>query len=198
MSQTPKSSQSQEVAAAPVRRRAVSRLSLKNRRKRLHTTEQRKAVKNTEYYQWTITTNGVEQDSASQQYLSKSICQEEGNAMAKVYMDEFGWQDVKVRVTSTMAEAPTWTDLYKAAYASLTKREVGKMSTDNCYGCLVDHPSQIQHLDWPTGCLLPFPVLLEGYGVAAFNSVKKEDVAALAEKVDREQADFYELYPQTT
>eukprot|EP00919_Chromeraceae_sp_WS-2016_P000688 GHVR01001717.1.p1 GENE.GHVR01001717.1~~GHVR01001717.1.p1 ORF type:complete len:129 (+),score=4.71 GHVR01001717.1:256-642(+) len=95
-----------------------------------------------------------------------------------------------------MTESSSVSEVYKAVYINIMKREVTNLSKEKCYGCQIGHKSRAQHLTLSTGCFQYFLDLLETHGTHAFNFVKKSEIAALVRETGWEYyCNSYEQFP---
>ena len=77
-----------------------------------------------------------------------------------------------VLLTDTISEAPpTPIELMTLIYTYLVQENSKKLASENCDGCLSDHPSQMQHMA-PGACLSDIP---EQVGHFMEQALAKED-----------------------
>ena len=78
-------------------------------------------------------------------------------------------------VTTRQISAPSLKDVTAMITAYLTVGEMRRRMTLSCYGCRVDHPSQVQHMGYG-GYMGEWGSAVEQYYADAFASVKTDDV----------------------
>ena len=151
-----------------------------------------KAVSVTQY-KWTIVMkdgSGVKRE-ASQWYFDEETCQAD--------VEQYSIPaDQVVFLQCREAKLPVGDSLVKMCYSHIFKRKVQAMQKTNCYGCQVDHPSQLQHLD---GCLQDLVEALDKYSDAVYLDIATIDVWGLCRKLlqaagqPAENGEDYEALP---
>ena len=80
----------------------------------------------------------------------------------------------EITVTTRQVSARSLKDITAMITAYLTVGEMRNRMSLNCYGCRVDHPSQVQHMD--NGCLMEWESAVEQYYEDTLAFVKTDDV----------------------
>ena len=88
---------------------------------------------------------------------------------------DFAENQADIVISTRQIPTPSMTDITTMITTHLVVAEIRQRMSQKCYGCQVDHPSQIQHMGFG-GCMDEWESSVDHYYDEAFAFIKPEDV----------------------
>ena len=105
-------------------------------------------------------------------YFTEALCRQSA---------DFVEDQNEITVNTRQVPTPSMDDVATMITTYLVMGEMRRLMNQNCFGCLVDHPSQIQHMD--NGCMMEWEAAVEQYYEQAAQLVQLDDVRGATIKV---------------
>ena len=105
-------------------------------------------------------------------YFTEEMCKDSG---------DFVENKDELQITTRQIPLPSIVSITEMITTYLVSGDIRRRTISTCYGCSVDHPSQLQHMD--NGCMMDWEDAVTQYYEEAFACVTLDDVVEACNKI---------------